>query len=255
MVIVQPQIELYKTHISLLTEVWVPTIFYLTLLFTFFPTAHVGDFPPGRNDLKCDREEGLRYINAPERFHLMFKSHSRHDDIYPRCSERPDTFPLTSNAPPRLIGTQLKKKKTYFSSECDCCDERVSRRAGRQAGGAGDARANKRVWAFLQQHVPERSWSWMSLPCDPEDCGECVSVTLIKSNAAAVGTCGQVNETQREADSSASPSPPGSCGRRDEVERLPSPTGRADTLFKAPLPKYGCIRSCTLLHKSSTSCT
>lgn len=64
MVIVQPQIELYKTHISLLTEVWVPTIFYLTLLFTFFPTAHVGDFPLGRNDLKCDREEGLRYING-----------------------------------------------------------------------------------------------------------------------------------------------------------------------------------------------
>lgn len=121
----------------------------------------------------------------------------------------------------------------------------------RQAGGAGDARANKRVWAFLQQQVPERSWSWMSLPCDPEDCGECVSVTLIKSNTAAVGTCGQVNETQREADSSASPSPPGSCGLRDEVERLPSPTGRADTLFKAPLPKYGCICSCTLLHKSS----
>lgn len=182
----------------------------------------------------------------------MFKSHSRHDDIYPRCSERPDTFPLTSNAPPRLIGTQQKKKKHTSALRVIAA---MSVSAAEQAGGASNARANKQVWAFLQQQVPERSWSWMSLPCDPEDCGECVSVTLIKSNTAAAGTCGQVNETQREADSSVSPSPPGSCGRRDEVERLPSPTGRADTLFKAPLPKYGCICSCTLLHKSSTSCT
>lgn len=73
----------------------------------------------------------------------------------------------------------------------------------------------------------------MSLPCDPEDCGERVSVTLIKSNTAAGGTCGQVNESQRGAESSADPSPPGRCGRRDEVERLSLPTGRADTLFKA----------------------
>lgn len=36
-----------------------------------------------------------------------------------------------------------KKKKTYFSSACDCCDERVSRRAGRQAAPATHEQTNE----------------------------------------------------------------------------------------------------------------
>lgn len=81
--------------------------------------------------------------------------------------------------------------------------------------------------------------SWMSLPGDPEDCSECVSVSLINSNTGAFGTCGQVNETQWESTSPWFPPRHEAAGDRMRFSnsRCLSPSAPPPP----PLPTYGTV--------------
>lgn len=96
----------------------------------------------------------------------MFKSHP--------CG-RTDPASLTSSARPQLSGTLYITFHVVMVAD-DCHHESV-------IAGARKGDASTREAADL----------WMSFA---GDCWKCVSVSLIHFNAAVLGTCGQVNETQ-----------------------------------------------------------
>lgn len=119
---------------------------------------------------------------------------------------------LTSNGPPHLIGTPRMIFHVAMAAD-DGCSECAH-------------------ICLLRVCVCDSTWAAACSSCtsgwgDPEDCSECVSVSLINSNTGAFGACGQVNETQWEDTFPWFASPPGSRGWRDEVQQLAASFPRA----------------------------